>query len=383
MRRVLQLPVYRRLLGAYTLNELAWSIGTLALSFLVYDRTGSALGAAAFFLCSQFIPALLSPLVVVRLDHHTPRLTCCRRCTRSRRCRSWRSRWIASHFALVPILLLAALDGVVALVARSLARATTVGGHRGRGAAAGGRRGRQHGVLAVLHGRPGDRRRDRGRVEHERRAAGQLRAVRGDGAAAGDRARAARLGRRARLAPRDACARRCPMCRSGRRSARCWASRPPGSCSSRSRSRPRWCSPSTRCTRARAATGRCCRPGASGRSRAARCTPAGCGRPARRLIAGGVGALGVGFVVMAAGAGAVGGDRRRGDRRSRQRGRVGGRPDGAAGGGRGGLDGGDDERQRVDVRADPRASGSCSAARSPRSPARGRRSGSRGWGRWS
>ena len=75
MRRVLQLPVYRRLLGAYTLNELAWSIGTLALAFLVYGRTGSALGAAAFFFCSQFVPALLAPLVVARLDHHTPRLT--------------------------------------------------------------------------------------------------------------------------------------------------------------------------------------------------------------------------------------------------------------------------------------------------------------------
>ena len=45
MRRVLQLPVYRRLLGAYALNELAWSIGTLALAFLVYARTNSALGA--------------------------------------------------------------------------------------------------------------------------------------------------------------------------------------------------------------------------------------------------------------------------------------------------------------------------------------------------
>ena len=124
MRRVLQLPVYRRLLGAYTLNELAWSIGTLALSFLVYDRTGSALGAAAFFFCSQFVPALLAPLVVVRLDHHTPRLTL--PALYAIEAVSFVVlAWIASHFALVPILLLAALDGVVALVARSLARATS------------------------------------------------------------------------------------------------------------------------------------------------------------------------------------------------------------------------------------------------------------------
>jgi MFS family permease len=124
MRRVLQLPVYRRLLSAYALNELAWSIGTLALSFLVYDRTGSALGAAGFFLCAQFIPALLSPLLVVRLDHHTPRLTL-PALYAIEAVTFVALAWIASHFALLPILLLAALDGIVALVARSLARATT------------------------------------------------------------------------------------------------------------------------------------------------------------------------------------------------------------------------------------------------------------------
>ncbi len=124
MRRVLQLPVYRRLLSAYTLNELAWSIGTLALSFLVYDRTGSALGAAGFFLCAQFIPALLSPLLVVRLDHRTPRVTL-PALYAIEAVTFIALAWIASHFALLPILLLAALDGIVALVARSLARATT------------------------------------------------------------------------------------------------------------------------------------------------------------------------------------------------------------------------------------------------------------------
>jgi MFS family permease len=124
MRRVLQLPVYRRLLGAYTLNELAWSIGALALSFLVYARTGSALGATAFFLCSQFVPALLSPLLVARLDQRTPRrvlpaLYALEGLT------FLALAWIASHFSLVPILILTTLDGIVALVARSLARALT------------------------------------------------------------------------------------------------------------------------------------------------------------------------------------------------------------------------------------------------------------------
>ena len=52
MRRVLQLPVYRRLLGAYTLNELAWSIGTLTLAFLVFSVI--AFGAGGIYLVAEF-----------------------------------------------------------------------------------------------------------------------------------------------------------------------------------------------------------------------------------------------------------------------------------------------------------------------------------------
>ena len=62
MNRVLKIPAFRRLLAAYTLNELAFMVGSLTLALLVYRRTGSALGAAGFFLSAQFVPALLSPL---------------------------------------------------------------------------------------------------------------------------------------------------------------------------------------------------------------------------------------------------------------------------------------------------------------------------------
>ena len=68
MKPVLRIPVYRRLLAAYALNELAFMIGSVALALLVYSRTGSALGATAFFLFAQFVPALISPMVVARLD---------------------------------------------------------------------------------------------------------------------------------------------------------------------------------------------------------------------------------------------------------------------------------------------------------------------------
>jgi predicted MFS family arabinose efflux permease len=74
VRGVLRLGPFRRLLAAYTLNELAWSFGSLALALLIYRRTGSALGSTAFFLCTQFVPALVSPFTVSRIDQRHPRV---------------------------------------------------------------------------------------------------------------------------------------------------------------------------------------------------------------------------------------------------------------------------------------------------------------------
>ena len=42
----------------------------VALSFLIYHRTGSAFGATAYFLCSQFAPAVFSPMLVARIDQN-------------------------------------------------------------------------------------------------------------------------------------------------------------------------------------------------------------------------------------------------------------------------------------------------------------------------
>lgn len=125
LRQPLKLSAYRRLLAAYALNELAWSVGSLSLAVLVYHRTGSAIGAAAFFLCSQFVPALFSPALVARLDALAPR-------------RILPALYavegllflalagVAHSFVLVPVLVLTVLDGAVALAARALARAATV-----------------------------------------------------------------------------------------------------------------------------------------------------------------------------------------------------------------------------------------------------------------
>lgn len=124
VKRVLELAAYRRLLVAYTLNELAWSIGSLALAVLVYRRTGSAIGAAGYFLCAQFAPALIAPPTVARLDRRSMRRVLSVLYALEAVVFAALA-WAAGSFALVPVLALAVLDGVIALTARSLARAVT------------------------------------------------------------------------------------------------------------------------------------------------------------------------------------------------------------------------------------------------------------------
>jgi Transmembrane secretion effector len=123
--QVLKLPAYRRLLAAYTLNELALYFGSLALAVLVYRRTGSAVGAMAFFLCAQFVPALFSPLLVARIDQRSARVVL--PCLYLLEAVAFGAlAWVTKHFAVAPVLALTLLDGIIALTARAIARAATV-----------------------------------------------------------------------------------------------------------------------------------------------------------------------------------------------------------------------------------------------------------------
>jgi MFS family permease len=125
VRKTLRLPVYRRLLVAYGLNELAWSVGTLALSVLVYRRTGSALGSTAFFLCAQVLPALVTPVLVARLDQR-PFRTLLPALYTLEAVIFGVLAWMAGSFAIGAVLVLAFADGAVAVVARSFSRTATV-----------------------------------------------------------------------------------------------------------------------------------------------------------------------------------------------------------------------------------------------------------------
>jgi MFS family permease len=126
VKALLRLPSYRPLLAVYALNELAWSVGSLALAVLVYRRTASAWAATAFFLALQFVPAFVAPLLVAGLDRRAARLVLVL---------LYAVQGLvflalaatASQFELVPVLVLVLAGGIVNLGARPIARATTAG----------------------------------------------------------------------------------------------------------------------------------------------------------------------------------------------------------------------------------------------------------------
>jgi MFS family permease len=122
VRQVLKLPAYRRLFVAYTFNELAVWVGSLALAVLVYRHTGSAVAAMGFFLCSQTVPALISPALVSRLDRRATRVVL-PALYATEAVLFLALAWFAHRFDLVLVLALALLDGTGGLAARSLARA--------------------------------------------------------------------------------------------------------------------------------------------------------------------------------------------------------------------------------------------------------------------
>jgi MFS family permease len=120
LRELQSLPGYWPLASVYALNQLAWFVATIALSVLVYRRTGSVLGSSGFFLCSQAAPAILGPLLVGRLDRLSPRVLL--------PAIYWAEAalyallaWLTTRFSLAPVLVIVVIDGVLALGAGSIA----------------------------------------------------------------------------------------------------------------------------------------------------------------------------------------------------------------------------------------------------------------------
>jgi MFS family permease len=118
----LRRAAFRRLAASYAINELGDWMGVVALSVLVFDRTGSALATTGLFLGSRFLPALLAPLLVARAERPPPRyalpLVYCGEAVAFAAL-----ALLAAHFTLAAVISLAALDGALALTGRSLTRA--------------------------------------------------------------------------------------------------------------------------------------------------------------------------------------------------------------------------------------------------------------------
>ncbi len=112
----------RRIVGAYTINNLGTWIGTVALSLAVYDRTHSAPAVAATLVAAQVIPAIAVPILVTRVEasSHRRELSLLYGFEALATCAL---AFLITHFSLAPVLLVVALDGTAALVARALLRA--------------------------------------------------------------------------------------------------------------------------------------------------------------------------------------------------------------------------------------------------------------------
>jgi predicted MFS family arabinose efflux permease len=113
---------FRRLATSYTLNELGWGFGTVALSLVVFNHTHSALATTALWLCTLLVPALIGPAATALLDRAAVR-------------RALPALYVveAAIFAVLAllssapwlplVLALAMLDGILALVGRALTKA--------------------------------------------------------------------------------------------------------------------------------------------------------------------------------------------------------------------------------------------------------------------
>src|ERR1700675_3984383 len=118
----LRRPAFRRLASAYTINELGDWLGIIALAVLVFDRTDSALATTALFLGTRFVPAVLAPGFVVRVERIPPRFSLAG-IYASEAAAFGILALLVHHFSLAAVVALATVDGTLALAGRSLTRA--------------------------------------------------------------------------------------------------------------------------------------------------------------------------------------------------------------------------------------------------------------------
>jgi MFS family permease len=124
LRDPLRRPDFRRLALSYAVNELGDWLGIVALSVLVFEQTDSAMATALLFLGTGFLPALLTPVVVARLERPPPRFVL-PAIYAGEAAAFGALALLAGHFSLAAVVVVATVDGALALTARSLTRAVS------------------------------------------------------------------------------------------------------------------------------------------------------------------------------------------------------------------------------------------------------------------
>lgn len=100
-------------------------MGVIALSVLVFDQTGSAIATAVLFVATKFLPALVVPIFVAKAEQPSPRIALpVIYCGEAAAFAGL--ALLASDFSLAAVVVLASLDGILAVASRALTRAVVV-----------------------------------------------------------------------------------------------------------------------------------------------------------------------------------------------------------------------------------------------------------------
>ena len=124
LRAPLRRPAFRRLALSYAVNEMGDWLGIVALSVLVFEQTDSALATALLFIGTGFLPALLTPVMVARLERPPPRFVL-PTIYAGEAAAFGALALLAGNFSLPAVVVVATIDGALALTARTLTRAVS------------------------------------------------------------------------------------------------------------------------------------------------------------------------------------------------------------------------------------------------------------------
>jgi MFS family permease len=118
----LRRKAFRRLAASFAVNEMGDWLGLIALSVLVFEKTGSPLATTALFLGTGILPGLVTPILVARLERPPPGLVL-PSVYAGEAVAFLALGALADRFSLPAVVLIAAIDGALALTAKTIARA--------------------------------------------------------------------------------------------------------------------------------------------------------------------------------------------------------------------------------------------------------------------